>query len=220
VTLAREGYPFVAAGLLLAGALWVGVWTGVGGAVGTTGAWVLTALAIFVTWFFRDPEPSLPDDDALVVAPGQGKVIVVDDVDEPTFVGGPARKISIFLSVFDVHVQRAPVGGTVRYKEYKPGRYAVAWLDKASDDNEQASLGIETPNGRVLVRQIAGLVARRIITDPSPGDVVHRGHRFGLIRFGSRVDLFVPQHWGVRCAVGDRVRVGSSVIASQRPGTP
>jgi phosphatidylserine decarboxylase len=215
--LAREGYPFAAAGLLFAGVCWVVVRADVGGVAMTVVAWTFTVLALFVLWFFRDPEPTLPTDDALVVAPGEGKVIVVAEVDEPTFIRGRAHKISIFLSVFDVHVQRSPVTGTVALKEYKPGRYAVAWLDKASDDNEQASLGIETPNGRVLVRQIAGLIARRIITDPAEGDAVERGRRFGLIRFGSRVDLFLPSQWEVLCAAGDRVRVGSSIMARRRP---
>jgi len=217
VKLAREGYPFVAAGLLLAGILWAGIWAGVGGLWTTLAAWTVTALALFVLWFFRNPEPVSPPDASLVVAPGQGKVIVIDEADEPTFMRGRARRISIFLSVFDVHVQRHPVGGTVAHRTYRPGTYAVAWLDKASDDNEQASLGIETPEGRVLVRQIAGLIARRIITDPSEGEQVERGLRLGLIRFGSRVDLFLPLHWEVLCSVGDRVRVGSSVLARRIP---
>jgi phosphatidylserine decarboxylase len=217
VKVAREGYPFAAVGLLLAGAGWTGVWTGNGGGVLTVTAWLLSGLALFVLWFFRDPEPALPADGDLVVSPGQGKVIVIEDVEEGTFLSGPARKISIFLSVFDVHVQRAPVSGAVEHKVYTPGRFAVAWLEKASDDNEQSSLGIATPNGRVLVRQIAGLVARRIITDPSEGDPVERGKRFGLIRFGSRVDLFLPMHWEILCTVGEKVRVGTTVLARQSP---
>lgn len=220
--IAREGYPFAAAGVLLAEVFWVGVWMEVAGAVGLgarallAAAWLLTGLAIFVFWFFRDPEPTIPADGDLVVAPGEGRIIVVDEVREETFMEGPAWKISIFLSVFDVHVQRAPVDGVVTYKEYRPGTYAVAWADKASDDNEQASLGITTDDGRVLVRQIAGLIARRIITDPSEGDRVERGRRFGMIRFGSRVDLFLPAHWEVICSVGDRVRVGTSTLARRR----
>lgn len=221
--IAREGYPFAAAGLLLAGVFWTGVQLdllagGMGRTALVTSAWLATGLAFFVLWFFRDPEPTLPDDGDLVVSPGQGKVIGIDEVEEETFLAGPARKISIFLNVFDVHVQRAPVTGSVDYKLYRPGTYAVAWADKASDDNEQASLGISTGRGRVLVRQIAGLVARRIITDPSEGQTVERGVRFGLIRFGSRVDLFLPLHWEVLCKVGDRVRVGSSIVARQTDG--
>ena len=112
-----------------------------------------------------------------------------------------------------MHVQRAPVSGRVEHRSYKPGKYLVAWLEKASEDNEQASLGITTPHGKVLVRQIAGLIARRIITDPAEGDAVERGQRIGLIRFGSRVDLFVPLDWEVTCGVGDRVRVGATPLA-------
>ena len=142
-------------------------------------------------------------------------IVQAQDVEDHSLMAGPARKISIFLSVFDVHVQRVPVSGTVEFQAYDPGKYVAAWLEKASDDNEQASLGIATEKGRVLVRQIAGLIARRIITDASKGDSVERGKRFGLIRFGSRVDLFVPMHWEVLCAVGDKVRVGTTVIARQ-----
>lgn len=215
MSFAREGYPFAGASLLLAGACWAGVWMGEGGGVLKGTAWILSAAAVFVLWFFRDPDPSLPSDADLVVAPGQGKIVAIQDVEEHTFMAGPARKISIFLSVFDVHVQRAPVSGTVEFQAYNPGKYVAAWLEKASEDNEQASLGIATEKGRVLVRQIAGLIARRIITDASEGDSVERGKRFGLIRFGSRVDLFVPMHWEVLCAVGDKVRVGTTVIARQ-----
>jgi len=215
VKIAREGYPFAAAGLLLAAAGWTAAYLRVGGLAAEIAAGSVSGLAVFVLWFFRDPEPEIPSDEGLVVAPGQGKILLIEDVEEDTFMAGPARKITIFLSVFDVHVQRAPVSGTVAYKVYKPGAYAVAWLEKASNDNEQSSLGITTPNGPVLVRQIAGLIARRIITDPSEGDTVERGRRFGLIRFGSRVDLFLPRDWEVICSVGDRVRVGSSILARQ-----
>lgn len=215
MSLAREGYPFAAAGLLLAGLAWAGLLT-TETALLLPLACLLTGGSLFVLWFFRDPAPRVPGDEALVVAPGQGKVIRIESVDEPTFVGERAHKISIFLSVFDVHVQRAPVTGTVGHKEYRPGKYVVAWADKASEDNEMCTLGIETENGRVEVRQIAGLVARRIITDPEVGDSVERGKRFGLIRFGSRVDIFLPEHWSVDCAVGDKVRVGSSILATQK----
>lgn len=217
--LAREGYPFVAAGLFLAGAAW---WSALqrGSVALLVIAGISSALAIFVLWFFRDPRRPLPGGSELVVAPGEGRVIRIEEVDEPTYIGGAAHKISIFLSVFDVHVQRAPVSGTVEHKQYRPGRYAVAWLDKASEDNEQASLGIATDHGRVLVRQVAGLVARRIITDPSEGDRVERGARIGLIRFGSRVDLFLPAAWEITCKVGDRARVGATVLARQPSSVP
>ena len=232
--IAREGIPFAAAGVFLAGICRAGVWLlgrapvdaasgvvppsewGFGQILLQLAAWTVSILAIFVLWFFRDPEPSVPTDDQVVVAPGQGKVLLIENAEETDFIGGAAKKISIFLSVFDVHVQRSPVSGTVDYKIYRPGAYAVAWADKASEDNEQASLGITTEHGRVLVRQIAGLVARRIITDAAEGDTVTRGRRFGLIRFGSRVDLFLPAHWEILCSVGDRLTVGSSPMARMR----
>ncbi|MDX1646078.1 MAG: phosphatidylserine decarboxylase family protein [Longimicrobiales bacterium] len=220
---AREGYPFAAGGLLLAGLCWLAVGmrladpAGWSGRLLLAGAWIFTVLAVFVLWFFRDPAPVAPGEDDVVVAPGQGRVIVVDEADEPTVLGGPARKISIFLSVFDVHVQRAPVSGTVTHRSYRPGTFVAAWADEASEENEQASLGIEARYGPILVRQIAGLVARRIVTDPSEGQRIERGARFGIIRFGSRVDLFLPLHWEVLCAVGDKVRSGSTPVARQRP---
>jgi len=209
---AREGYPFITIALLLCVAAWL--MASRVGAPWTTGlAVVCSVLVLFVVWFFRDPVPRVPEDGRLVVAPGQGKVIDIREVDEPSFLRGAARRITIFLSVFDVHVQRAPVNGKVEHRSYKPGEYVVAWLDKASEDNEQASLGITTPQGRVLVRQIAGLIARRIVTDPVEGDTVARGQRIGLIRFGSRVDVFLPLEWEVTCSVGDRARVGATALA-------
>lgn len=213
MSFAREGYPFIAIGVLLAGACWAG-YAVLGGWLRWPAA-VLTVLALFVVWFFRNPDPGTPTEPGLVVAPGHGKVISIGEVDEPTYMGGKARRITIFLSVFDVHVQRSPVSGTVEHRVYKPGKYLVAWEEKASADNEQASLGIRTDAGPVLVRQIAGLVARRIVTDQQPGDSVSRGERIGLIRFGSRVDLFIPLDWEVVSSVGDRVRVGSTVLARQ-----
>ena len=218
--LAREGYPFAAAGLLLATAAWLAAMLQRGNVVLLGVAGVLTGLAVFVLWFFRDPSRPLPVGDDLVVAPGEGRVIGIERVEEASFLGGAAQRISIFLSIFDVHVQRSPVSGTVGHKEHRPGKYAMAWLDKASQDNEHASLGITTPRGRVLVRQIAGLVARRIVTDPSKGDRVERGRRIGLIRFGSRVELFLPLDWEVICEVGDRARVGATVLAHQPSGVP
>lgn len=216
---AREGYPFIGAALFLAALGWVGWGFGFAGLAGQVTASVLTVLALFVLWFFRDPERRIPAEEGVVVAPGEGRVIIVEESEEPTYLGGPCRKISIFLSVFDIHVQRSPCAGTVEHKVYKPGTYAVAWLDKASEDNEQASLGLSTPHGKVLVKQIAGLVARRIVTYPSEGQAVARGERIGIIRFGSRVDLFFPLEWEVTCAVGDRALAGLTVLARQRPGS-
>jgi len=212
VRLAREGWPFLLGALLLAGASWA--WAGLaGGALAAVAAIALSSLSLFVLWFFRDPVREMPRGADVVVAPGEGRVIEILEADEPSFLKASARRITIFLSVFDVHVQRAPVSGRVEHRDYVPGKYLVAWKEKASEENERASLGITTPHGRVLVKQIAGLVARRIVTDHAVGDRVERGQRIGLIRFGSRVDLFVPLDWEVTCAVGDKVRVGVTPLA-------
>jgi len=209
---APEGRPFILATALPAAAGWsVAIWTG--GPLATTLAGLLTLLALFVAFFFRDPPRAVPADSGAVLAPAHGRVIQIVEVDEPEFFQGRCRRISIFLSVFDVHVQTAPVSGRVVHRTYHPGGYAVAWKPKASEENERASLGIETSAGRVLVRQIAGLVARRIVTDFEVGDQVTRGHRIGIIRFGSRVDTFIPLEWPVTCTVGDRARSGETVIA-------
>ena len=208
---AREGYPFMLGTVFLAVLAWV--------AVPVLGPWtivlasLLTLLAAFVCYFFRDPEREIPSAGGVVISPGDGKIIDIREVDEPSFIGGPCRRITIFLSIFNVHVQRAPVSGDVAHRQYRPGEFAVAWHPKASEKNEQSSLGLIARGHRVLVRQIAGLIARRIVTYPEQGGQVERGERIGLIRFGSRVDLFMPLPWSLDCAVGDKVAGGSTILA-------
>jgi phosphatidylserine decarboxylase len=208
---AREGYPFMLGTAIFAALTWAAV--AVAGPWTTVLASLLTLLAAFVFYFFRDPERELPSAEGGVIAPGDGKIIDIREVDEPSFVKGVCRRITIFLSVFNVHVQRAPVSGDVAHREYRSGEYAVAWHPKASEKNEQSSLGLIARGHRVLVRQIAGLIARRIVTYPEQGEHVERGERIGLIRFGSRVDLFIPLAWSLDCAVGDKVAGGSTVLA-------
>ncbi len=226
---AREGLPFLIAGVVTLVVLWsvleVGPWQGRWARASLSALAVLALVfTLFTAYFFRDPDRVIPTEPGLVVAPADGRVLSVEEVDETTFMGGRARRVTIFLNVFNVHVQRSPVSGVVRHYEYRPGKYLVAWEPKASELNEQASLGIETPEGPVLVRQIAGLVARRIVTRPREGDTLERGARYGLIRFGSRVDLFVPVSWEIAVEPGDQVRAGSSVIGrisgSPVPGDP
>jgi phosphatidylserine decarboxylase len=179
-------------------------------------AFVLVLVALWVAWFFRDPERTGDRGDRLVVAPADGKVVLVTEVDEPTFVHGRAQRISIFMNVFNVHVNRYPVSGTVRHVERKAGKFLNAVTEASSMENEQASVGIESGTTRILVRQIAGLVARRIHTYSVEGQQVEQGQRMGMIRFGSRVDVFVPLSAELRVRPGDTSFSGVTVIAELR----
>jgi phosphatidylserine decarboxylase len=191
----------------------------IGLAVAKTSAWWIVAaalwgvLAVWVVAFFRDPERAWSRGERLIVAPADGKVVSVVQVDEPAFFQGRAERISIFMNVFDCHVNRYPTDGTVAYRHYNPGEFGHAGAEKASLTNEQSSIGLTTAKGKVLIRQIAGLVARRIVTDHQPGEVVHQGERLGMIRFGSRVDLFLPLGTPVLVHVGDTTLVGVTVVA-------
>ena len=180
-------------------------------------AFVLTLIALWVAYFFRDPERTGERGPRLVIAPADGKVVMVSDVDEPAFLHGRATRVSIFMNVFNVHVNRYPVDGVVRYVHYNRGKFLHAAAEKSSLENEQMSVGIESGGSRVLVRQIAGLVARRIVNYSREGEQVTQGERMGIIRFGSRVDLFLPTAASVRAKVGDLTAAGSTVIA-QLPG--
>ena len=173
--------------------------------------WLL--ITLWVVWFFRDPGRVGERGARLIIAPADGKVVSVLDTDEPAFFGDTARRVSIFMNVFDCHVNRYPADGTIAYRHYNPGRFGHAGTDKASLENEQSSIGLVTAHGKLLVRQIAGLIARRIVTDHPVGAVVHQGDRLGMIRFGSRVDVFLPTDARVRVKVGDATRVGQTVIA-------
>ena len=170
-------------------------------------------IAVWVVAFFRDPSRPGERGERLLIAPADGKVVSVMAMHEPAFHQGDAVRISIFMNVFDCHVNRYPASGTITYRSYNPGTFVNAAAEKASLENEQSSVGLETPRGRVLVRQIAGLIARRIVTDHSEGTVVHQGERMGMIRFGSRVDVFLPPATDVLVKVGDRTVAGMTVIA-------
>jgi phosphatidylserine decarboxylase len=180
-------------------------------------AFVLTILALWVAYFFRDPERAGARGPEVVIAPADGKVVLISEVDEPTFMGGRAVRVSIFMNVFNVHVNRYPVSGTVKYLHYNKGSFLNAAAEKASEENEQSSVGIETPRGHVLVRQIAGLIARRIVTYSKEGEQVQQGTRMGLIRFGSRVDVFLPLNAIIKVKVGDITVAGTTVIAELPP---
>ncbi|HVT38125.1 MAG TPA: phosphatidylserine decarboxylase family protein [Gemmatimonadaceae bacterium] len=212
MTVAREGVPFILIAMALAGgtlalALLRRSWP----------LWLLAVMlsivALWVAYFFRDPERSGERGAGLVIAPADGRVIQISDVEEPAFVHGHATRISIFMNVFNVHVNRYPVSGTVRYLHYNPGKFLNASSEKSSLENEQMSVGIETDGHRVLVRQIAGLIARRIVTYSKEGDIVRQGDRYGLIRFGSRVDVFIPVGSRVRVKTGTGALSGVTVLA-------
>ena len=212
---AREGLPFMwAAGII---ALSVGAaafrWPK---PLLTAAAVMCVLLAVWVAYFFRDPERHGERGPGLVIAPADGKVVQVMEVDEPAFMHGRAIRIAIFMNVFSVHVNRYPVSGRVTYTHYNPGKFLNAAVDKASLENEQSSVGIESGAHRVLVRQIAGLVARRIVTYSRPGDQADQGERFGMIRFGSRVDVYLPVGSTPRVRVGEHTSAGTTVIAELR----
>jgi len=216
VRFAPEGWPFIIPGWAL---VFLGAWV----AQGSPWLWVpevaLVLLAVWLLVFFRDPVRMGPRGEQFVIAPADGKVVDIAVVEEPTYLAAQATRISIFMSVFDVHVNRYPATGAVELVRYHRGKFLHAASDKASLDNEQSSVGLRSVGGPVLVRQIAGLIARRIVTDGKPGDRVHQGERLGMIRFGSRVDVFLPlaARAAVRVAVGERVRAGATLLAEYGP---
>lgn len=175
-------------------------------------AFALTLLALWVAYFFRDPERTGERGERLVIAPADGKVVQIAEVDEPAFMRGRAVRVSIFMNVFNVHVNRYPVDGKVTYVHYNPGKFLNAAADKASLENEQSTVGIESGPHKVLVRQIAGLIARRIVTYSKVGDTAEQGERFGIIRFGSRVDVFMPVGSTVKVNLGQIISAGVTQV--------
>ena len=201
---AREGLPFIVIAWGIAVLLLWWHWWAV---------LIWLPVALWVVAFFRDPVRNGPRGEDLVLAPADGRIVGVIPIEEPAFLEGPATRISIFMNVFDVHVNRYPASGRVGYKLYAKGKFGHAGPEKASTDNEQCSLGLQAPRGKLLIRQIAGSIARRIVTDHEPGAEVRQGERMGLIRFGSRVDLFVPRALEVLVQAGQKTQAGHTVVA-------
>jgi phosphatidylserine decarboxylase len=212
IRVAPEGRWFIAAAWVIALGLIAAALR-----YGTLSWWVVAvvwlALATWVVAFFRDPVRSGDRGDRLILAPADGKVVSVIEAREPAFFGGPALRISIFMNVFNCHVNRYPTDGVVEYRHYNAGKFGHAAAEKSSLDNEQSSVGVDGPRGKVLIRQIAGLIARRIVTDHGVGTRVRQGDRLGMIRFGSRVDLFLPPGTRLLVKVGDNTKVGVTVVA-------
>ena len=207
-----EGYPFIG-GFALASLVLFWLWTPLG--------WIGTVLTVWCALFFRDPRRVTPLRDGLVVAPADGRVSMVTQALPPAELGlgnRPLPRVSIFMSVFNCHVNRAPAAGRIDRIAYRPGAFINAELDKASEDNERNSLVISTPSGRIGVIQIAGLVARRIVCFVKEGQPIGAGERFGLIRFGSRLDVFLPEGTRPLVAEGQTAIAGETILADFRLG--
>ncbi len=211
--IAREGFPIILIGLVLTIVL-------IMLATRANSQWLFglsvlfAVLTLFTTFFFRDPDRVFTTEAGLLASPADGKVIKVEQLATHPYIGGPTTKISVFLSVFDVHVNRVPASGVVDHVTYNPGEFFVAFADKASDRNEQTEIGMTTASGeKVIFKQIAGFIARRIVCRLKQGDTVTAGERFGMIRFGSRAELFVPASASVLVKVGDRVLGGETPLA-------
>ncbi len=177
---------------------------------------VFAALALFIGFFFRDPTRRVPPGDGLVISGGDGRVVTVEEIENDPFIDGPATQISVFLSIVNVHVNRIPISGVIKLRQRIEGNFKLAFKDEASGDNAQMVLGIEGEKGRVLIKQIVGFVARRIVCNVHEGDEVRIGDRFGLIRFGSRIDVIVPAGTEIRVKNGDRVRGGETILGVLR----
>ena len=203
IPIVADGYRFIiplviiTVGLALSPLVWL---AGVSG-----------LLLLFVLNFFRDPDRDIPNEEGVIVSPGDGKIVEIIEEKDP-MLDEPYRRVSIFLNVFNVHVQRIPVGGRIEQVKYNKGKFLNAASHKASLENEQNAMIIDTGKQKVLVKQIAGLIARRIVCWAKEGDNYSLGQRYGLIRFGSRVDLFLPLSAEVKVSLGDHVSGGSSII--------
>ncbi len=203
IPIAKDGYIFILPLAVLTGIFWALSWFWVTG--------LFVGLFLFVTWFFRDPERSVPEDPNAIVSPGDGKIVEIISEKDPLLDEAYTR-VSIFLNVFNVHVNRVPIAGKIQATRYNPGKFLNAASHKASLDNEQSAILLNNGHVTILVKQIAGLIARRIVCWAKEGDEYQRGQRFGLIRFGSRVDIFLPEGTDIKVAIGDIVNGGSSII--------
>ena len=199
--LARDGIPTITF-LVLASAAFA--------LVSPIPAAVMAVLAVLVIWFYRDPDRTAPDGDGLFISPADGRVVEISEAEHPFT--GPSVKVGIFMNVLSVHVNRAPCMGRVDYLEYVPGRKIAAFAPKASEVNERNLVGLSTPYGPVLMVQIAGLLARRIVCRLRRGEVLEAGQRYGMIRLGSRVDIYLPKDVRLSIKHGDKVRAGISSL--------
>jgi phosphatidylserine decarboxylase len=203
--IAQEGYPFIILSLVITvfiaflGIRWLLL--------------LLVLITLFVVWFFRNPERHFIEEEKVVICPADGKVIKMESVETAGTTSGRFKKISIFMNVFNVHVNRAPYSGIIEAVNYHEGKFISANLDKASLDNERNEVVIRTEDGRMVwAVQIAGLIARRIVCWVKPGDIIQKGERIGLIRFGSRVDVYLPEDSTITVNIGDKVKAGETYL--------
>ncbi|PKN70472.1 MAG: phosphatidylserine decarboxylase family protein [Deltaproteobacteria bacterium HGW-Deltaproteobacteria-12] len=203
--IAQEGYPFIVFSLIIT--VFVAF-------LGICWLLILSALiSFFIIWFFRNPERYFREEEKVVISPADGKVIKVENIEMAGSMAGKYQKISIFMNVFNVHVNRIPYNGKIEAIDYHEGKFVSANLDKASSDNERNAIKILTENGSVIwAVQIAGLIARRIVCWVKKGDTVKKGERFGLIRFGSRVDVYLPESSRIAVKIGQKVKAGESPL--------
>lgn len=192
---------------------------GIGAIVAWLAATALTVIGILIVWFFRNPKRPIPTEPGLVVSPADGKIVLIEEIEYDEFIGGPAVLIGIFLSIFNVHINRSPSAGRVIGLRYKPGKYLNALRPESARENEQLAVRMEcadNPNRRMIVRQITGAIARRIVCRLKPGDTMDRGEIFGMIKLGSRTELVMPRKPGllIKTKLGDKVKAGESVLAA------
>jgi len=204
IPFAKEGYMFIIPLVIFTLGFIALSWFWAAGLFG--------GLFIFVTWFFRDPERTIPEEPNIIVSPGDGKIVEIVPENDSLLKQGGYTRISVFLNVFNVHVNRVPIAGKIQAYRYNKGKFLNAASHKASLDNEQSAILLNNGHVTILVKQIAGLIARRIVCWAKEGDEFERGQRYGLIRFGSRMDVFVPEGTHIKVKVGDIVNGGSSII--------
>jgi phosphatidylserine decarboxylase len=220
IKLAPEGYPYIFGSLLITVIASVFlIWNWKSGSYNFTfyllffTSCFLFGLTIFMAFFFRDPERKIPEGEGLFVSPADGKVILIKDIYEKDYLKSDTKEISIFMSPLNVHVNRAPCDGNVSIIKYSPGRFKAAYKDEASIKNENIVMVLDGKEGRVLVRQVAGFLARRAVCKAKVGDVLRRGERYGIIKFGSRLDVYLPKDVKVAVNLGEKVKAGETVIA-------
>jgi phosphatidylserine decarboxylase len=210
--IAKDGYKLIViTGILLLLFLAASYLTGLLPIYILTG--IIGFIFIFNFFFLRDPERTTPEGDNFVISPADGTVIKIAEVEEPEYFKEKVRLISVFMSVFNVHVNRIPIGGKIEYLDYKKGQYLAAFADKATEINERSIIGIKGENGKVLFKQIAGILARRIVNHLNINDEVKAGNRFGLIRYGSRLDVYLPLSAKINVQLKQKVKSGSTILA-------